>query len=262
VADAKNKNLKTGHADANALKRFVESTPDDLWVTFHDGRLWWARLKGTPVCEDDVSKYREVEGGWRCQPFSGGNDLLCDLLPGRITKTQGFQATICSFGEKDLLVRILTGQSSTERTNIETAYEKLVTAVASSIANLHWKDFELLVDLLFRQSGWRRVGLAGETVKDVDLVLSCPMTKALIGVQVKSEASLATARHYQKIASREKFKEFFFAVHSPADDLQRHWNDFKTYEDEPFRFTLLGLQDLAERAVDAGLAAWVRDRTF
>lgn len=247
-----------GMTEKNALKKFVESTSEDLWITFHDGRMWWGRLSPGPLQEDEVSKYREVEGGWRCTTFQGDKELLIDLLPSRLTKTQAFRATICTIDEKELVVRILADEFSTTRRDLDTSLTELSRYVAAAIQHLHWKDFELLVDLVFRQSGWRRVGLAGETVKDVDLVLECPMTSALYAVQVKSQANFATALRYKNIASRESFEDFFFAVHSPSEDLEKHWAEL-TGDDG---FTLLGPHELAPRVVQAGLANWVRDRTF
>jgi hypothetical protein len=31
-------------ADTNALQSFVESTPEDIWITFHAIQLWWGKL--------------------------------------------------------------------------------------------------------------------------------------------------------------------------------------------------------------------------
>ncbi len=247
-----------GMADKNALKKFVDSTSEDLWITFHDGRMWWGRLSPAPLQEDEVSKYREMEGGWRCTTFQGDKELLVDLLPSRLTKTQAFRATICNVAEKELVGRILADEFSAARRDLDSSLAGLSRSVAAAIQHLHWKDFELLVDLLFRQSGWRRVGLAGETVKDVDLVLECPMTSALYAVQVKSRANFATALRYKKIAARESFEDFFFAVHTPSDDLEKRWVELSGDDG----FTLLGPRELSPRVVQAGLAGWVRDRTF
>lgn len=51
----------------------------------------------------------------------------------------------------------------------------LIDEVQGALRELHWKDFETLVDLLFRQAGWRRLSMLGETMKYADLELEEPI---------------------------------------------------------------------------------------
>jgi hypothetical protein len=41
-------------SDFNALKCIATSTADDIWITFHKAKLWWARLASSPVEQDSV----------------------------------------------------------------------------------------------------------------------------------------------------------------------------------------------------------------
>lgn len=52
----------TATPDINALRDIVESTEEDVWITFHESRLWWCRLAPSPVEEDEISKFRRVAG--------------------------------------------------------------------------------------------------------------------------------------------------------------------------------------------------------
>jgi hypothetical protein len=52
------------------------------------------------------------------------------------------------------------------------------------IKELHPKDLEIFTDLVFRQSGWQRVGVSGGTEKDIDLDLISPVTGERIAVQI------------------------------------------------------------------------------
>jgi hypothetical protein len=61
---------------------------------------------------------------------------------------------------------------------------------------LGWRDFELLVDLVFTSSGWRRVGIVGKTQKTLDLDLILPSTGERAFVQVKSTTTLAELAEY------------------------------------------------------------------
>jgi hypothetical protein len=48
-----------------------------------------------------------------------------------------------------------------------------------------------LVDLVFRQAGWQRLSVLGETMKFTDMDLLEPVTGDQYQVQVKSAATLA-----------------------------------------------------------------------
>jgi hypothetical protein len=85
---------------------------------------------------------------------------------------------------------------------------------------LHWADFELLVDLLFARAGWRRVSGLGGTMKHIDLLLEQPITGERARVQVESSAdqkvldTCVAAFEASQQASR-----FFFVCHSPRGKL-------------------------------------------
>lgn len=50
------------------------------------------------------------------------------------------------------------------------------------------QDFELLVALVFANSGWRRAGQVGNTQKTVDIELMLPTTGERAFLQIKSAA--------------------------------------------------------------------------
>jgi len=52
----------------------------------------------------------------------------------------------------------------------------LKTAIRPLLQSLWWKDFELLADLIFTQSGWQRTSVLGKTEKSIDLELLSPVT--------------------------------------------------------------------------------------
>lgn len=55
-------------------------------------------------------------------------------------------------------------------------------------------DFELLVELVFAQSGWQRISSSGGTQKTIDLELYLPSTKDYAFVQVKIRNKSKTVR--------------------------------------------------------------------
>jgi hypothetical protein len=53
--------------DLHGLRNIAESGPDDVWVTFHQAKLWWAQLIG-PVEQDEISKFRRTVRPWVTRP--------------------------------------------------------------------------------------------------------------------------------------------------------------------------------------------------
>ena len=129
----------------------------------------------------------------------------------------------------------------------------LTTAVGAVIADLHWRDFEVLVDLIFSRSGWRRVGAVGGSGQaDSDLILQQAVTGERAFVQVKSKATPATLRDYQaRFEEYPNMDRFFFACHTPRGPLEAP-KDPRSY--------LWLRPELAAQAVDAGLVEWLLAR--
>jgi hypothetical protein len=245
--------IGVGTMDANALERFCRSTDADVWVTFHDSKLWWGRLKNGPVQEDATSKYRDLVDGWHDRSLKG-ELLLANQIPGRISQLQGFRATICRVRDQDALLRLLSGERSSEYLALAGAKDALVMKAAHAIKSLHWKDFELLVDLVFRQSGWRRVSAVGETMKSVDIELEDPITGDQYQVQVKSRATLETANKCKEEFSTSEFRKYYFVVHTPDHELL----GAADLDDDAFEVILS--ERLARMVVDAGLTGWLLDK--
>jgi hypothetical protein len=236
--------------DIKALQTFVESTSDDVWITFHASQLWWSRLGDPKVYEDEISRYRLVEGEWHDHDING-NTLLISQIPGTISKVQGFRATLCSVKEVDDLRRLINDIPSEEYKAILQAKESLIKQVKYSLHRLHWKDFETLVDLLFHNAGWRRISVVGETMKYVDMELEEPITGDLYQVQVKSQASVNEFEEYAKDFSHGRFRKFYFVVHSPDEKLA-------TYETSKYSdIELILPEQLARMVVDLGLTDWL-----
>lgn len=63
---------------------------------------------------------------------------------------------------------------------------------------LTWQDFELLVDLVFSTSGWRRTSIVGKTQKTLDLELEPLTTSEKAFVQIKSYADAHSFSDYAK----------------------------------------------------------------
>lgn len=239
-------------SDLNALKILAFSTLEDIWITFHEARLWWTRLEPGAIEQDAISKFRRAAVPWR-DHAADGRPLWMSTLPGKISQLQGFRATVCRVGSGDILRRILSGVRSPLAIAIRDHRELLEQDMTKAIKDLHWKDFETLVDLVFRAAGWARVSILGEQVKGLDLELREQVTGERFVVQVKSRAGLSDLRSTMSSFSRGNYKRLFFVVHTPDDDLVN-------LTGIPDEVQIVGPELLGRLAMNAGLAAWLEDK--
>ena len=238
--------------DLNRLQDITLSTPEDVWIMFHGAKLWWARLALGPVEEDDISKYRVTLDGWHDMSQSG-RLLVANELPGKIAQLQGFRGTVCRVREKQLLRRVLEGTRSELASRIAAERAELCSQLEKAIAELHWKDYETLVDLVFRHAGWLRVSVLGQHAKAYDLELREAITGDRYVVQVKSQATRADLDKTIQDFSEADYRKVFFVVHSPAADLANA-TDISTHVE------LVTPSHLADLALDAGLSHWLEEK--
>lgn len=178
--------------------------------------------------------------------------LLANQIPGRIAQLQGFRGTVCNVREAEALRRLLSGENSEAYELVAARQNALVDAMVPAIKSLHWKDFETLVDLVFRQAGWRRRSVLGETMKFADLELEEPITRKAYQVQIKSRAGVPELQAYIAQFASSEFAQLYFVVHSPSDELEEFT--------PPANVDLVLPRRLAEMVVDHGLTRWLADK--
>jgi len=243
---AKHKGVAT--RDYHVLHHIADSTSEDVWITFYQSRLWWCKVGKVGIREDEKSKYRKVASRWHDCDIQN-NKLIVNQIPGTLSKLQGFRGTICRVNEVDDLRRLLNNKQSEASQAITEATNNLVAKIEYGLQSLHWKDFEILVDLVFRGAGWRRITELGESMKYADIVLECPMTRELYQVQIKSSATIADFKSYARNFSSAGFRKFYFVVHSPDGD----WSNYSS----PENTEILLPGELAKRIVEFGLTNWL-----
>jgi len=244
------KNDGSATADINALKTVVESTSDDIWITFYASHLWWCRVGEPRILQDEISKYRKVAERWNNKDI---NDqfLILNQIPGNISKVQRFQGTICKVKTIDDLNRLINNRPSETFQSLSEAKNTLIEKVERGLKKLHWKDFETLVDLVFRNAGWRRTSILGETMKFVDMELEEPITGDLYQVQVKAAATVDDFKKYAQNFSAGRFRKFYFVVHSPETRLANYQNASQD------NIELILPSRLAQMVVGFGLTDWL-----
>lgn len=245
------------HANAGAtknhlrqVKAFYESTKQDLFVTFYGGSLWWCRPRGRVERLEDGSKRRETLDGWHATS-DGGTPLTADRLSGRLLQLQMYRGTICRAEPRDYLFDKLNDRTPPPVAAALAAESALRAAIVEMMRLLTWQDFELMVDLVFSASGWRRIGAVGGVQDTLDLDLLLPSTGERALVQVKSKAGPAELADYRGFFEQATvYGKLFFVWHSgPLLEKQ---------SSEDPRMVLLGPERLATMVIEAGLAIWLR----
>jgi len=247
------RNKKNGATqDFNALKTFCHATDKDVFITFSKGMLYWCILDNNEIQKDELSKFRTLSRNWQNTDIKG-KELHINSISGKITKTQGYRATLCKIEEKDAIRRIINGEINPIAEQIQKKEMELRDLLVESFSDLYWKDCEILTDLIFIQSGWRRISLVGESMKFMDMELENSITKERYQVQVKNAAGKKEFEDYANEFSEQDYSKLFFVTFNPKLSLINYQNDFQNIQ-------LLVGEKLAELIIHLGLTKWVIDK--
>ena len=246
---------KCGSATAtrhcNQIKKFYEDGDDVLWITFFGNKMWWCFSSNKITYNRDGTKTRKTINGWFDKDIKN-NSLGEDRIRGDISALAFFQGTICNVSDKDYIINKINGELSVDIIKCEEDTKNLKQSVEKLILKLKPKDFELLVDLIFRQAGWQRVDYAGGNLPDIDLSLYSPITNERIAVQIRSRSGSAQFNNWRNIiSSMDQFDKFFYIVHTPLDNLRNY------RADEEEKIDLLLSERLSELVVYYGLVDWL-----
>jgi hypothetical protein len=235
------------------MRLFFDDDGTTLWITFTAGRLYWGMLDTLPVemHADGVTVVRHVEGGWRGTDLNG-EPLRMDRLSGALTQLAAYQGTSCNVGAAGYAVRRINGQNTLEVERALAASRELCSSLVELMRLLRPREFELLVDLVFSTSGWRRVGEVGGGQATLDIELFLPSTQERAFVQVKSQTTPARLMEYiTRLEERaDLYSRMFYVYHS---------GDPGTLNDD--RVTVIGPEQLAKLVLDAGLTGWLIEKT-
>lgn len=236
---------------SNEIREFYTAGTDVLWITFAEGRMWWcfadAEVTPTSVVDPEAtgSRYRKAINGWADKDMKR-DTLSTNALRGSLTTTAGFRGTICRVREFDYLLRRLNGEVTRATEDVRTARDNLINLLTPLIRGLHWKNFELLVELVMTQGGWRRVSATGGTQHTTDLELELPLTGERALVQVKARLDQSTAEKVTAdLIEAAGNARVFIAYHTGQLSIDQE------------NVTLIGPEALAKHVVDLGLTTWV-----
>lgn len=221
---AAGRNARAAADDAREILDFYQLGSDCLWVTFARGYLWWTFAEPKVIWlggdgRSNGQRIRKCLRGWKNTDVKGGL-LRIDSLSTKLTKVAGYQRTICAV-DKDYVLRRINGIVEPVVVKSNRARKLLLDTLVESIGLLHWRDFEILIDIIFARSGWHRITDLGGTQKMIDLALEQPITNERCAIQIKSSASQRNLNEFVKLADEtENFDRLFFVCHSPKQDLK------------------------------------------
>ncbi|MFM0416047.1 hypothetical protein [Paraburkholderia aromaticivorans] len=239
--------------DVAQIRNYFEAGDDVLWITFYAGLMWWCFLKpGVKAHPDGDGTYRTTVDGWHCHDIQGGK-LTKERLSGTLLKVEAFRGTICNVIAFDYLKRKINGELLPQVEAALYAENEMIDKIIPLMNLLTPQDFELLVDLVFSNSGWRRVGQLGKTQKTVDIELMLPTTKERAFVQIKSSAdSHSLAAYREKFEEYGTFDRMFFVWHSGSLA--------ENVAEENSGIMCIGPATMARMVFDAGLTSWLREK--
>lgn len=235
----------------NQLINFYESDESTLWITFYKQKLWWA-FAHTEIYEDENRhKYRKVIGKWSSADLEG-RELMIENLSGNLVKVQGFRSTICNVREREYIIKKINCEIIPEVIAVNKDFLNLQSTLGKLIKKLRPLDFEILIDLIFRQLGCRRISIIGGPQKTKDIELESPVTNERYLVQVKSSANLRNFREYEKkFEELTNYDRYYYVVHTPSKDLQEY------EQSEDGLTTLWRTDDVTKFSINCGLIDWI-----
>lgn len=240
--------------DLREVRDFYTLGRDCLWTCFARGHLWWAFAETEVVMleaptADGRTRYRAAIGGWRSESIASA-PLAMERLSSRLTQLAGYRRTLCNVAAADYLLRVINDIPDPLVETAERQHKVLVVALVPVIQQLHWADFELPVDRLIASEGWRRCSRLGGTMPDVDLVAELPMADQRMAIQVKSRIDGKGLEHCAAaLRANGSIDRRVVAAHTVTGSLAP--------AARAAGIELWDVCNLAERAVDAGLARWI-----
>ncbi|MFA6016301.1 MAG: restriction endonuclease [Gallionellaceae bacterium] len=236
--------------DINQIRDFYELSETDLWITFYKRKMYWCHANAEVTELEDGTRIRNVIGSWSCNDKTG-RPLAVENIDGRVTKVQGFRGTICGVDLPEYLIRKINGEIQPDVEKTQNSLTELKKNIESLISGLWWKDFELLVDLIFAKSGWQRVSVLGKTEKDIDLDIYSPVTHKRAFVQVKSSTNVSEIRnYYESFNTYEQYDEMYMVFHTLNGNI-----DSVGISDPSVH--LLDISRISELVIHTGLIDWL-----
>ncbi|RYY95460.1 MAG: hypothetical protein EON61_22500 [Alphaproteobacteria bacterium] len=236
---------------AGELKDFYTLGSECLWVTFHRGRLYWAIA--TPEISFDKNaeppRRRRTSGGWISTDVSG-KPLDHFTLSSAITQTRMARGTICQPQAWRKYISLIRSEPNPliDRARIEQA--QLTSTLAQLIETLDQHDFEVLAQRVAESLGWRIETGIGGVQPDIDFAATLPALGLKGYFQVKTRSTQTQLEAFVASMPAASDARIVFVTHKRGH-LQAGANP---------NLEIWAGEDLAQKAINAGLMAWMLER--
>jgi hypothetical protein len=212
--------------EVNQLKWLLESPSGHVWVTFEDGFLWWCTARDGITTNPEGETSTSGHFWLACaRPWSNtslnGKLLAKSELPGTVTSTAGFRATVCIPRDWEAILRLVKGETNKYVVDSASRRKEYERAVCELVQRLSPQDFEQLVNLILARTDWERIAPVGGVTEGVDIEAENAAADERAFVQVKSSAGQPILDKYVQLFQqrREHYARMIFAVHTPDGDL-------------------------------------------
>lgn len=236
--------------DVNQIRDFYELSDSDIWITFYKRKLYWCKAEKAITELGDGTRIRKVIGKWNSYSVNG-KPLAIENIDGRVTKVQGFRGTICTVNQSEYLVRKINGQDQPDVEKAKESLSELKKDLRTLVQGLWWKDFELLVDLIFTKSGWQRISVLGKTEKDIDIDIFSPVTRKRAFVQIKTATTPNEIdSYYDRFKAYDQYDEMYMVYHTLNGNVsEKIATDFSVH--------LIDIERISELVIHTGLIDWL-----
>lgn len=243
--------------DINQVLQLLDAPSKHVWITFEDDFMWWCIFHDGVTCREGETA--DCGHFWlTCsRPWSNtsltGRLLAKSELPGTVTTTAGFRATVCTPKDSEAILRLIKGETDEDAINSADRRREYELAVHKIVQRLSPQDFEQLVGLILARTGWERIATTGGAREGVDVEAENPAAGEIAFVQVKSTAGQDVLDYYVELFTqrREYYKRMIFVVHTPRGRL---------VAPRELPVQVWTGEKVAELVVRLGLGKWVESR--
>ncbi len=245
------KNINYDTKAKGNIQKFFEADENTLWITFHNGSLYWAISK-SGVEGDSSGAYLETVEGWKNTDIEGESVFQKNRLSGVLTKTEGYRGTICGVGAQKYLIKKINAEENEDVKKAEEDKASLIESIGKLIQHLQPKDFEELVDLILSRKGAHRITKVGGTQKDIDMGYLIPILKENVFVQVKNRANQNDFDECVNTFEDNDFYRIMYFIHHSGKIKQN---------DNDENINIIGRDEIAEWCIDTGYMSWLIEKT-
>lgn len=260
----------------NVIREVCMADESDIFFTFYDGFLWWCKPLGGPGEEIEFCKEMVVENNiegrrksdlirktskWKKTSIDGKRTLNEWRICGQLRRKQMVQSTMYQLkDESDIKLFKWTIGSDVckELGEFDENLEKIKEQFCKAIGLLSPTDFEAFVDMVFTQSGLKRVGRSGSNVKAIDGEYQFPFnSKNLISKGI-SEISGKTIYVQDKAKLNKKgLKDAVESLYELLSDMENTIIiiAFHTWENNKME-----IHDALDKIEDSDLKNWAKEK--